>query len=592
MRQTKDKKRVISWVLILSIITANLNVPLMAAEQTQTYIADSGNDILQTSNITNEENGGLENQVLDKLVSDNQTSENQIPDGQVLDDQVSDNQISDNQISENEISENEVPGTMISKNAVSGNEIGIFDLTKAKQSLSEILNQKDIMALVYLTDSFDVRKDPSLGSDSVKKVKSGQLVFIQDVAIGLDDEAIWYYVKIAETDTYGYLPRYYLACSDELLLEWEKEYLGGLSTYENAVGGDTSAEIEAFPGSYRNKLYQLKALHPNWTFVPYQPGIDWNTAIDKQYGNYSWIYYNAPSEYKEGSADTHWNYASKAGIAYYMDPRNFLNDSNLFQFEHLTYNESYQTESGVKSLLSGTFMSGEIPKDDGDSTTRTYSNVFYSLGKSETLRVSPYHLAARVFLEQGKGTSDLISGVYPGYEHLYNYFNIGASGSGAAVIISGLTKARSLNWTTRYASLAGGAKFIGSGYIKIGQDTIYLEKFDMPSLKDGSSLHQYMQNIQAPYSEGNKIRKAYYDVGKLNSVFLFKIPVYENMPNAVSLSTTSKTMNKGTTYQLTGSMNGSKVAASNFTWSSSNSTIASVNSSGLVTAIAVGANGA
>ncbi|MDD3412735.1 MAG: Ig-like domain-containing protein, partial [Lachnospiraceae bacterium] len=41
-----------------------------------------------------------------------------------------------------------------------------------------------------------------------------------------------------------------------------------------------------------------------------------------------------------------------------------------------------------------------------------------------------------------------------------------------------------------------------------------------------------------------------------------------------------------------GSMNGSKVAASNFTWSSSNSTIASVNSSGLVTAIAVGANGA
>ena len=437
MRQTKDKKRVISWVLILSIITANLNVPLMAAEQTQTYIADSGN----------------ENQV-----SENQTSENEIPDSALLE-----NQISDNQVSENEISENEVSGNIISENAVSGNEIGVFDLTKAKQSLSEILNQKDIMALVYLTDSLDVRKEPASDSQSVKKVKSGQLVFIQDVAIGLDDGSIWYYVKIADTDIYGYLPRYYLACSDELLLEWEKEYMGELSTYENAVGGDTSEEIEAFPGSYRKKLYNLKSLHPNWVFVEYAPGIDWNTVIDKQYGKdnngkyYSWIWDTAPSEYKEESIDTNWNHASKKGIAYYMDPRNFLNESNLFQFEQLTYNKDYHTEAAVKSLLSGSFMSGEIPRDDGESKIRTYANEFYSLGASETLKVSPFHLAARVFLEQGDGKSPLISGKYPGYENLYNYFNIGASGSGEAVIISGLTKARSYKWDRRYKSLAGGA---------------------------------------------------------------------------------------------------------------------------------------
>jgi uncharacterized protein YjdB len=235
-------------------------------------------------------------------------------------------------------------------------------------------------------------------------------------------------------------------------------------------------------------------------------------------------------------------------------------------------------------------MSGEIPRDDGDSTTRTYANVFYSLG--ENLKVSPFHLAARVYLEQGTGGgSSLISGKYPDYENLYNYFNIGASGSGTAVIVNGLTRARNEGWNTRYKSLAGGAKFIGSGYIGIGQDTIYLQKFDMPSLADGTTLHQYMQNFQAPSTAGKEFKDAYQAAGKLNRVFLFKFPVYENMPHAVSLSASSKTMNKGTTYQLTGSLNGSKVDASDFTWSSSNPSIASVEN-GLVTAVAVGANGA
>lgn len=61
--------------------------------------------------------------------------------------------------------------------------------------------------------------------------------------------------------------------------------------------------------------------------------------------------------------------------------------------------------------------------------------------------------------------------------------------------------------------------------------------------------HQYMQNIQAPRSESSSTRKMYANAGTLNSAFVFKIPVYENMPNdtyypALKLDQTSLTMKR------------------------------------------------
>ncbi|MFR8844266.1 MAG: hypothetical protein ACLVGL_03950 [Waltera sp.] len=95
----------------------------------------------------------------------------------------------------------------------------------------------------------------------------------------------------------------------------------------------------------------------------------------------------------------------------------------------------------------------------------TFSHIFWAIGAEQ--QVSPFHLAARVYQEQGQGTSPLISGNYPGYEGYYNYFNISASGStNEQVITNGLNYARNNGWDNAYASILGGANVISANYIK------------------------------------------------------------------------------------------------------------------------------
>lgn len=59
-----------------------------------------------------------------------------------------------------------------------------------------------------------------------------------------------------------------------------------------------------------------------------------------------------------------WVSASSNYIAYCMDPRNYLNDTYIFQFETLEY-APYQNVTGVGNILSGSFMSGNYSDTDG-----------------------------------------------------------------------------------------------------------------------------------------------------------------------------------------------------------------------------------
>ena len=45
--------------------------------------------------------------------------------------------------------------------------------------------------------------------------------------------------------------------------------------------------------------------------------------------------------------------------------------------------------------------------------------------------------------------------------------------------------------------------------------------------------HQYMTNVLAPRSESVKSAQGYSDSNKNNIAFIFRIPVYENMPENV-----------------------------------------------------------
>ena len=398
-------------------------------------------------------------------------------------------------------------------------------LEMARTELKEITAQDVVMALVYLCDSYQVRKTADAEGEVCVSIPTGTTVEI----IGMDVDAdlqLWFQVSLSWKDTSytGYIQTGYLAYSNEKLMEWENMYFPQVMLLSEGNYPD----VEQFPASYQNKLTQLKKAHPNWVFVKQNTRLDWQTVIkNENTGERSLIHTKMGSAYTNGAhGQPGWSYASEAAIKYYMDPRNFLDETRVFMFEQLTYNPSYHTQSAVQNILNSTFMKGSIP---GDS--KTYAAAFFDIGS--TLKVSPCHLACRVYQEQGKGQSALISGTYSGYEGYYNYYNIKASGSSnKAIIENGLTYAKQQGWNSRYKSLQGGAKILSQNYILKGQDTLYLQKYDVDNSYNGLYAHQYMQNIMAPYTESSMVKSAYQSTGAINNSFVFKIPVYLNMPSA------------------------------------------------------------
>ena len=331
---------------------------------------------------------------------------------------------------------------------------------------------------------------------------------------------------------------------------------------------ESKLSMEGFPESYKSGLRALHAQYPNWEFKAYQTGLDWNTVISAESvpgknvipnskgvewkslenGAYNWK--TDTFIVFDGST---WVTASKEAIAYYMDPRNFLNSSGIFQFELLKYQSTYQNVSGVENILKGTAMYNAAytyTDDSGSLLSLTYSQTF--IKAAEYSGVSPYHLASRVKQEVVTGPTTLsnsVSGTYSGYEGLYNFYNIGANDSaGGGAIANGLNFARKgstnavsnsmymIPWTSPYKSIVGGSYYIGGSYINRGQDTVYLQKFNVTPIS--TYYHQYMTNVEAPYAEGKKILTAYN--GMADSPIIFSIPVYQNMPEMVSAAPITK----------------------------------------------------
>lgn len=470
--------------------------------------------------------------------------------------------VSDNNLSS--VSEND-------PESVSENGLGEADeekeakIREAEEAFGRLLAEKDLMALLYHTDTYKARRTPDQDDESAAALEIGQTLYIKGIRITQED--VWYETSfwLGGTEGAGFVQSYYLAYADEDWLAWEEEYLVpilrkgkdyafsayGMSSCSMMPYAIDTSDITAFPGAYQSALRSLKNAHPNWTFVPMNTGLDFNTAVSKEMGDKSLIQ-NLASNVDKGwvgapcPSESGWYYATKPAVAYHMDPRNFLTETYIFQFEQLTFNGSYHTQSAVQTFLDGTFMKGVLADDVAG---RTYAQAFFEIGKNRKL--SPIHLASRVYQEQGKGNSGLISGTYPGYEGYYNFFNVGVNGASTAEkIVKGLTYAKEKGWNTRYKSLEGGAATIGNNYILKYQDTIYLEKFNVDKNSPyGVYNHQYMQNIQAPASESSSTRKMYANAGSLHSAFVFKIPVYQNMPEdqyypALSLDKTSLTLDR------------------------------------------------
>ena len=481
--------------------------------------------------------------------------------------------------------------------------VRLLDAAKAQNDLASLIAGKDIYALLYLCDTYEAKQRPGKEEAASINISTGQSVRI--TGVGEDSlHNIWYQagIDIGGSSYVGYIERDYLAYADEDLLAWEDRWISGQPYRMDAETAQAKlpADIAQFPASYQSGLLNLKTAHPNWIFVRMETDLDWKTAVQEENKNSrSLISSSVTSSWKTADFDKSWSYPSDGILAYYMDPRNFLSENYIFQFELLSYNDTYHKESAVQSILNGTFMSGAIP---GDSKGQSYAQAFCNIARQ--LGVSPFHLASRVRQEQGNGTSPLISGTHPSYPGVYNYFNIGATGKGSAQVIeNGLKKAAEYKWTTRYLSLEGGSNIISKDYIRKGQNTLYLQKFNVSKTSpSGLYQHQYMQNIAAPSSEAVSVKKAYATAGSLNNPFVFRIPVYKNMPSSscpqpaavkdITLNKTSLSLKAGESAVLTASIDGKPIeapaAGSSLTFTSSNPKVASVAADGTVTAISAG----
>jgi len=346
-----------------------------------------------------------------------------------------------------------------------------------------------------------------------------------------------------------------------------------------------------FPADYADALTELHVIHPEWNFTPLK--------VTELNSKYTWdyvLYMETEDEPNRSLVPTASSYsayrhetnktlydagyyqASEAAVAYFMDPRNFLNEKDIFQFEDLSYNNSV-TVAQVEASIAGTFMEN-AKLENG----KTYAEYFIEVGRE--LGISPIHLASRARQEQGNlGTSSQISGkggdklwyYYDNsiqlednklvgtpssghsydtlikYNGLYNFYNINATGNGRfAILLNGMTAAEkgtpemaskwngNPSWNTKWKAIYGGAHKLAGSYIGNYQNTLYLQKWNVDNRslsKTGISKNfwgQYMQNIDAALLEARTAYNSAAESDCLDCAYNFLIPVYKDMPASPS----------------------------------------------------------
>ena len=398
-------------------------------------------------------------------------------------------------------------------------------------------------ARAYINSSCNVRTGPGTQNKRITSLYTGSyynLVVDQtfaDTNNHYDCNSDWYQVYYNGIDV-GYV------CGDHV------DVIHSYNTDD--VAPQTTCEVEmsnlGFPSSYWGGLCALKERHPNWQFVALQTGIDWSYAVERESSCGKSYIQTSNEEFMDRSCnnqygwDSSWKNASQTAVAYYMDPRNFLSESYIFQFEYLKYSSSldnYYSSSVLGIIQNSNFYTYHL------GLNNNLVDIITAVGKE--VDVSPTFLAARIYQELGSGTSlyNLYSGRYEGYEDYYNFYNYGVNDSCATTngtTYCGLSYAKNNGWKGVTTAIKGGASSISSSYINVGQYTTYLQKFNLiPTNMNQQFTHQFQTNIVAPSSESITSYKSYNEVGLLNQAFVFYIPVFTNMNATISNSNSGGT---------------------------------------------------
>lgn len=302
--------------------------------------------------------------------------------------------------------------------------------------------------------------------------------------------------------------------------------------------------VENFPKEYQEYIKKLKEAHPNWSFDAYYTGISWSELLANETDHgHNRVIKTADELWKCSCGNIASGYAcaSSGIIAYYLDPRNFLDDVSIFQFLEISYNSNVHNLSGVEKSVKNTFLDNTITFNlDGKEKKMSYAEIILEAAKESNM--SPYSIRTKIIQEVGSKGSNSITGKYEGYEGYYNFFNYGAYDAGNA-IVNALEYAKKAGWDNQYTAIVEGAKLLANSYTNAGQNTAYFYKWDVvgnsiltsgntQSFNDKSYFfkHQYMTNVQDPKSQSKTLFNLYANAGILDENLNFIIPIYDNMP--------------------------------------------------------------
>jgi beta-N-acetylglucosaminidase len=224
-------------------------------------------------------------------------------------------------------------------------------------------------------------------------------------------------------------------------------------------------------------------------------GISLEEALDRQM--------RQSPQISEGSG---WINANRDQVKRYLDPNNYKDGVNKYQFLDLSASAGVSVED-MRGFLTGKgILAGR-------------ESVFLNAAKKYS--VSEVYLAAHAALETGNGSSPLATGLEVKGVKVYNMYGIGAydddpNGEGAHF-------AYKMGWTTPEAAIEGGAKWIAENYINDSsyrQNTLYKMRWNPASPGE----HQYATDIRWAVNQVYSIKKMYdaFPSANLN----FDIPVY------------------------------------------------------------------
>ena len=395
--------------------------------------------------------------------------------------------------------------------------VGIFNCMIAYAYEVEKFDKKGFV--VMHSDNLNVHKGPGTEYEKVGSLAKGTIIDITGTTTNAEKEE-WY--KISGNGIIGFVMKKYITLVDVP------------QTPDEAF----ELSIKNFPDSYKDKLRTLHAIYPSWKFTPLVTNLTWETLMNNEcvigrnllQSPEAWMSfedgaYNFTDKYWYSFDIGNWRQACEEVIAYYLDPRNFL-DGNIYQFLVLSDDGSEYDPKVINEILKGTFMYNAKCGD-----IATYGEALVKAGKEAG--ASPYMLAARIKMEQGANGNKLAHGTVPGYEGYYNHFNIGAyAHDGRSAIENGAIYAKNekRNWNTPYKAILGGAQFLVKNYISVGQNTLYLQKYDVVDGGNGLYGHQHATNVTAAVSGCATLRDAIINANATESPLNFLIPVYEDMP--------------------------------------------------------------